>query len=307
MIINRTNLDTLFKAYNASFRRGILDQEAMSEYELVAMITNSMTSQEVYPWLGQLPGMKEWLGERVVENLRQHDFTIRNRDWEQTVGVPRNTIEDDQYGVYSPFMRAMGIAAMKHYDELVWPLLKLGFSTACYDGQFFFDADHPVLDKDGGGATISNADYDKTRSGDSGGVSWFLLDLGQTMKPIVLQIRKRPSNLIRLDREEDENVFMRKEFIYGVDCRDNVGFGLWQGAYGSNAALNADNYEKARVALLGMKGDYGRPLGIRPTHLIVPPSLERDGLEILSAERNADGATNVYRGTAELRVSRWLA
>ncbi len=307
MIINRTNLDTLFKAYNASFRQGIIDQEAMSEYALVAMITNSMTSQEVYPWLGQLPGMKEWLGERVVENLRQHDFTIRNRDWEQTIGVPRNTIEDDQYGVYSPFMRAMGIAAMKHYDELVWPLLKAGFSTACYDGQFFFDTDHPVLDKAGGGTTISNADYDAARSGATGGVPWFLLDLGQMMKPVVLQIRKRPSNLIRLDREEDDNVFMRKEFIYGVDCRDNVGFGLWQGAYGSNAPLNADNYEKARVALLEMKGDYGRPLGLKPTHLVVPPSLERDGLEILNAERNAAGATNVYRGTAELRVSRWLA
>ncbi|MDE2904498.1 MAG: Mu-like prophage major head subunit gpT family protein [Acidobacteriota bacterium] len=308
MIINRTNLDTLFKAYNGAYRRGILDYEAMSEYGLVTTETTSTTAAEVYPWLGQLPGMKEWVGERIVENLRQHDFTIRNKDWEQTVAVPRNAIEDDQYGVYSPFMSAMGTAAMKHYDELVWPLLKTGFSTLCYDGQNFFDADHPALDKGGGPATRSNADYNVARVTDTvPDPSWFLLDLSQMLKPVVLQIRKRPDNLIRFDREDDELVFMRKEFVYGVDCRDNVGFGLWQGSYGSNAALNPTNYEKARVTLLEMKGDYDRPLGIKPTHLVVPPSLEKAGLEILNAERNSAGATNVYRGTAELHVARWLA
>ena len=305
MIINRTNLDTLFASYNASFREGILAYEAMSEYEQIAMVTTSGTAKEVYPWLGQLPGMKEWLGERVVENLRQHDFEIRNRDWEQTVAVPRNTIEDDQYGVYSPFMRAMGIASMKHYDELVWPLMKAGFSTLCYDGQNFFDIDHPVLDKDGGGTTQANTTAASISA--TTGTPWFLLDLSMMMKPIVLQIRKRPSNLIRLDREEDENVFMRKEFIYGVDCRDNVGFGLWQAAYGSREALGATTYEAARVNLMERKGDYGRPLGLKPTHLIVPPSLEKEGLELLNADRNAAGATNVYRGTAQLVVSRWLA
>ena len=305
MIINRTNLDTLFAAYNGAFRNGILDYESMSEFALVAMETRSGTAQEVYPWLGQLPGMKEWVGERVVENLRQHDFTIRNKDWEQTVSVPRNSIEDDQYGVYTPFMRAMGIAAMKHYDELVWPLLKAGFSTACYDGQHFFSASHPVLDKDGGDATESNLGTE----GNPGNAkaSWFLLDLGQMIKPIVLQIRKRPSNLIRLDRETDENVFSRKEFVYGVDCRDNVGFGLWQAAFGSRGDLTATSYEEARVSMMERKGDYGRPLGIRPTHLVVPPSLEKDALEIVNAERLSSGATNVYRGTAELHVSRWLA
>ena len=305
MIINRTNLDTLFAAYNGAFRDGVLSQEGETEFSLVAMETMSGTSREVYPWLGQLPGMKEWVGERAIENLRQHDFTIRNKDWEQTISVPRTTIEDDEYGVYTPFMRAMGIASMKHYDEIVWPLLRAGFATACYDGQPFFSNAHPVLDKDGGATTESNVGT--VGNPGPGKPAWFLLDLNQPMKPIVLQIRKRPSNLIRLDREEDPNVFMRKEYIYGVDCRDNVGFGLWQGSFGSRGDLTAESYEEARVAMQEMKGDYGRPLGMKPTHLVVPPSLEKEGLELLNAERNAAGATNVYRGTAMLHVSRWLA
>ncbi len=304
MIINRTNLNTLFAAYNAAFRQGLIGMQANSQYGIVAMTVPSSTSEEVYPWLGKIPGMKEWVGERVVENLRQHGFAIRNKDYEDTISVDRNQIEDDQYGVYSTMFEALGEAVMAHADELVWPLLKAGFATACYDGQFFFDTDHPVLDADGGTTTVSNVD---ATGADVAGGTWFLLDLRGTMKPIVFQQRKRADNLVRMDREEDENVFMRREFVYGVHCRDNVGFGLWQRSYGSKKALNAAAYQRARTAMLGMKGDYGRPLGIMPTHLVVPPALEKQGLEILNAERNAAGATNVYRGTAELVVVPWLA
>ena len=95
--------------------------------------------------------------------------------------------------------------------------------------------------------------------------------------------------------------------MYGVDCRDNVGYGLWQLCWGSKQTLDAAHYKTARESMLGMKGDHGRPLGIRPTHLLVPPSLEGQALEILNAERNAAGATNVYKGTAQLLVCPWLA
>lgn len=44
-----------------------------------------------------------------------------------------------------------------------------------------------------------------------------------------------------------------------------------------------------------------------PTHLVGPPMLEKEGLELLNADRNAAGATNVYRDTAKLIVTPWLA
>ena len=300
MIINRANLDTLFKSFNASFRRGLIGMQANSMYSTVAMTTMSGTAEEVYPWLGKIPGLKKWIGERTVENLRQHGFAIRNEDFEDTISVDRNQIEDDQYGVYSTMFEALGEAVAAHPDELVWALLKKGFETKCYDGQFFFDTDHPVLDAAGEATSVSN-------DGGGNGTGWYLMDLSGVMKPIVFQQRKKADDIVRMDREDDDNVFMRKEFIYGVDCRDNVGFGLWQKSYGSKQGLTAANYKTARAALLGMKGDYGRPLGIRPTHLIVPPSLEGEGMEILNAERDNAGATNVWRGTAQLVVVPWLA
>ena len=100
---------------------------------------------------------------------------------------------------------------------------------------------------------------------------------------------------------------MRDSFRYGIDGRCNVGYGLWQLAYGSKQGLTADNYASAREAMLAFKADEGRPLGIVPTHLVVPPSLEKEGREILMAERTGGGDTNIWQGSAALTVSPWLA
>lgn len=57
---------------------------------------------------------------------------------------------------------------------------------------------------------------------------------------------------MRKDNPPDENVFYKREYIYGSDGRCNVGFGLWQLAYASKQPLTAENYEAARAAMMGM-------------------------------------------------------
>ncbi|WP_205426583.1 Mu-like prophage major head subunit gpT family protein, partial [Helicobacter suis] len=34
-----------------------------------------------------------------------------------------------------------------------------------------------------------------------------------------------------LDQPTNQNNFMRREFLYGIDSEDNAGYGLWQLAY----------------------------------------------------------------------------
>ena len=306
MIINRTNLDTLFKAYNGAFRRGLIGQQANSMYMQIAMTVMSGTAAEVYPWLGKIPGMKEWIGERVIENLTQHTFEIRNKDYEDTISVDRNQIEDDQYGVYSTMFEAMGEAVAAHPDEMVWPLLKAGNKTPCYDGQNFFDTDHPVRGV-GTASNLHRADASKSGEDAANNPKWYLMDLRRVMKPIVFQSRKRANVLVRKDREEDDNVFMRREYVYGVHCRDNVGFGLWQMAAASAQTLNQTNFAAAYTAMEELKGDEGRPLGLKPTHLIAPPSLRTAATEVLKNERDSAGATNTTKDWAEPVIVPWLA
>ncbi|MEQ9281212.1 MAG: Mu-like prophage major head subunit gpT family protein, partial [Marinovum algicola] len=138
------------------------------------------------------------------------------------------------------------------------------------------------------------------------GTPWFLLDVSRAIKPIILQ-KRRDFDFVAKDKLTDDNVFDNKEFVYGADARGNVGFGFWQFAYGSKQTLSAANYATARAALSGMKGDYGRPLGIMPNLLVVPPSLESAGRKILNSEYASGGETNEWKGTAELIVVPWLA
>ncbi|MES8537220.1 Mu-like prophage major head subunit gpT family protein, partial [Cutibacterium acnes] len=166
---------------------------------------------------------------------------------------------------FSPLFEEMGRSTAAHPNQLVFELLKDGFSTACYDGQYFFDTDHPVLDEAGKTVSVSN-------TGGGSGAPWFLIDDSRALKPILYQVHK-DYKFVRQDKEDDDNVFMRKSFRYGVDGRSNVGFGFWQFAYGSRQVLDKASYKAGRTAMMGMKGDYGRPLGLRPKLLLVPPSL----------------------------------
>jgi len=298
MLINRTALAGLYTGFSAAFQSGFAGVEPM--YGRVAMTVPSTTRTNEYGWLGQMPRIREWIGDRVVNSIETYGYALRNKPFEMTIGVDRDDIDDDNLGIYTPLFSEMGNAAATFPDELVWPLLKAGFTTPCYDGQYFFDTDHPVLDENGVAVSVSN-------TGGGAGTPWFLLDVSRVIKPVIWQTRKPFDNLIRKDRETDDNVFDRKEYVYGVDGRCNVGFSFWQIAYGSRQALDALSYEAARVAMGDLKGDYGRPLGVKPRLLVVPHSLEGAARRIVGNQLINGGQTNEWYGTAEVMVVPWLA
>ncbi|ABK17567.1 Mu-like prophage major head subunit gpT family protein [Syntrophobacter fumaroxidans] len=293
MIVNQANLQGIYKSFRTIFSEA-WDTAAPSQWPLVAMEVPSEAREENYDWLGDLPMMKEWVGNRVIRDLSAFHYAIVNKDFEATIEVDRNDVEDDRIGIHRPRILQLADAARRHPDLLVFDLLGKGFSTTCYDGQYFFDTDHPSA-----GGSVSNF-------GGGSGTAWFLMDLSRPMKPIILQIRKRPE-LVALDDPGNENVFMRRKYRYGVDDRKNVGFGLWQLAYASRETLTAANYAVARAAMMGLKNEDGVPLGITPTHLVVPPTLESAGRSVLKVINDAAGAGNPWYGTAELAVVPWLA
>lgn len=300
MIINGSNLTGLFKGFNTSFNKGL--EGAASYYKNIAMLTNSEGSDETYAWLGQFPRLREWVGDRVLKNLAAHGYTLTNKTFEDTIKVKRTDIEDDKYGVYGPLMTELGRAAGEHPDELVFALLALGFSTKCYDGQYFFDTDHPVKNTDGTESSVSNY-------GGGSGTPWFLLDTSRAIKPLIFQ-QRMPYALTQLTADTDENVFMRDEYLYGVRGRANAGFGLWQLAYASKEALTPENYAAARQAMQELKGDEGRPLNVKPDTLVVPPALEQDALKLLNNALTVSGGaavSNEWAGTAKPIITAWLS
>lgn len=298
MILNAPNLKLLFSGFNARFNQGW--SRAAQFWPKVAMETTSTTSEENYGWLGQFPQMREWLGDRVLNNLSTSSFTIVNRDFEQTIEVPRNKISDDQYGIFGPMFDEMGKDAAELPDKLIAELILGGFTSLCYDGQYFFDDEHPVLDVAGNAYSVSNM-----QGGTDPG--WYLIDGSRALGAFIYQKRQDYNLVAKDDPEASDLVFMKKKFIYGVDGRSAAGYGLWQLAFGSKLPLTGDNYAAARAAMQTLKGDFGRKLGIKPTILLAPPELEKAALMLLNNEQLPNGETNVWKGTAELVLSPWLS
>ena len=298
MTPNAQILAELSKHLNTLFNKA--HDNAPTSYKAISTIVPSSTRDEEYGWLGAMPAMREWLGERIVHGLSVEGFRLRNLDFEATVSISRNDVEDDRYGIYAPIIQQMGMDAADQPDKLVLSLLKNGFTSLCYDGQNFFDSDHPV---GGAGADVPVTSVSNTGGGS--GAAWFLLDCSRAVKPLVFQDRKRPE-LLALNDPRDANVFFKNEYIYGVHSRCNAGYGLWQLAYGSKQALDAANYGTARAAMMSVRKDNGEPRNVRPTHLVVPPSLEAQGRALLYGETyQGVGAAlpNPWKGTAELIVS----
>lgn len=288
-VITPAVIDAMNKGFNASFQKGLMSFTSL--LPLIATTINSTSSEEVYGWLGDIPKLREWIGDRQVKALAAKGYTIKNRKFEGTIGVSRDDIEDDKLGLYGPRIEMLGQSAAQHPDEILFELINAAFSTNCFDGQFFFDNDHPV----GSGASAQSV----SNRQDGAGEAWILADLSRPLKPFIFQKRRDYAFTSKEDARTSDRVFMRDEYLYGVDARVSAGFGFWQMAFGSKAALNSANLRAAFQAMTNFTDDEGRKLGIKPTHLIVGNTNQFAARDLLLSEQ-INNATNTDRNLVQI-------
>lgn len=233
MLVNKGNLTAVFVTLKTIFNKAF--QAAPSIWEKTTMKVPSGSSQNDYSWLGRFPKMRKWLGDKTLRALAAHKYTVANEDWEATVEVDRNDIEDDNIGIYNPMAQDAGFSAKQLPDEIDADLKNNAFSETCYDGQYFYDTDHPVTDEDGVESSVSN-----------------------------------------------------------------------KGTAALSAATAADaasSYGAARQAIMEFTDNEGRPLGLVPDVLEVPPALEATARILCESDKLTDESPNPYKGTAEVLVN----
>ncbi len=297
MDINASTLRSIYTGLSTAFNTRF--SAVASLYNTVAMDVTSITSANEYPRLDDLPGFREWLGDRIIHDLGGQTYTIKNKTFEKTIAIKREQIEDDQIGIFTPVAAQMGQDAAEFPDTIVWPLFKIGDTVKCYDGQYFFDTDHPGYNEQGGLISVANFT-------DGAGPAWYLVDDRQVVKPMVYQ-KRRPFTLTPLQSPDDPNVFFQGKFIWGVDGRSNAGFGLWQTAYKSKATLNEANLTAALTAMRTLRRRDGSILNISPTKLLVPPTLEFTAKKLVAAALVNGGESNVLAGVVQVVVVPYLA
>lgn len=295
MQVSAEVLHALTTALSAAFTKGVGRVNPL--YRLIATVIPSSGASNTYGWVEDFPTIKEWIGARQLKELAQAGYVITNKTWENSVKVKREKIEDDQIGQYSVIAEQLGRDTTIFPDKLSFELLCKGFDTLCWDGQYFFDTDHPV-----GASTKSNVVGDPATDT---GEPWFLIDATHALLPIIYQER-RPFNFIALDDLTSERVFLQNEFAYGTDGRSNVGFGFWQTCVGSKAALNKANYEAAVSAMMGITDSNGEPLGMNPTLLVVGKNNRGAAKALIEAVTADGGGSNIYYKDVDLLVSPYV-
>lgn len=159
----KTDIPNLLTAgIRTEFMKEYARKEA--DWEKIAIKIPSTKSTEDYSWLGAVGDLHEWKDERIPEALSEHSYSIKNLDWEASISVSKNAIEDEQYGQIKLKVRQLANKARRFWGKQVFKILSQGnLSTGtsgiydgkdltCYDGQPFFSTSH----SEGDSGTQSN-------------------------------------------------------------------------------------------------------------------------------------------------------
>lgn len=164
MQINKATLDFLFQQWDQRFQAAF---DATKVYwNLYGTEMPSGSERTVHSWLEQQTGLREWVGARIINNVIARDYTLANKLFELTIGLDANKVADDTFGVFGPAVDQIGQQSALWPDDQMTATLIAGITKLCWDGQYFFDTDHPVDLDDGSKGTYSNkligAGYDLT-------------------------------------------------------------------------------------------------------------------------------------------------
>lgn len=297
--ITDSTLADLRTIIKREFAEGLKGGE--DSYKQVAMLVPSSTASNTYAWLSEFPELQEWVDERELKSLKEHSYRIVNKLWESTIAVKRTDIEDNNIGLLPTIARQRAEAVLDSYNRGVFDLLATGHEQACYDGQNFFDSEHPVYnstDGTGDSTLVSNITTGRR-------TPWYVLANRGSFKPLILQQRIKPQ-IDDPKSTDNDRVFMQDVYPFGVRARHSFGYGLWQLAHRAEVELTADALDAVVENMASVKKDGDRPMGIKPTTLVVPVKLQAHARKLLLNQTNANGASNYQYKMLDLVVTNWL-
>jgi phage major head subunit gpT-like protein len=283
LLITNASLEALRTGFRAEFQKGV--NAKTSQYEVMTTKVPSSTKVETYGFLGDFPIFRKWVGEKRIRSMTERAYQLVNDSFEATIGIHKDKIRDDNLGLYGPLVQGWGQDAGALNDRLAFEALANGHVRVCFDGQNYFDTDHPMGRE---GATLhSNINA-------AGAVQpWYLLDCSKPLKPILLQEREAPTFQMVVD-PTDSHVFKTGEYLMGGEARAAAGYTYWQLAYRSTATLNEANYKAACDAMAAIVDDEGEPAGIKPTHIVVGTSNKVAARTLFKKANLTGGESNIY-------------
>lgn len=147
--------------------------EAVGHSDKLANTINSSHAIETSAWMQRIDGMREFLGPRVIDNMKHHDQILKNREFEKTIGCKATDIKDDSLGLFNQRIELLARTAAYLPTQLILEALAAGETISntatTFDGLPFFSASHD-LDSAGvqsnlttGAATFNATSWENVR------------------------------------------------------------------------------------------------------------------------------------------------
>lgn len=130
------------RAIIGRYYRSLEQDTGAAWIDAISMLFDSDQPSEEYRWLGQVPAMREWIGGRQAKGFLENGITIANRHFEATIEFLLRELRRDKTKQINVRIDEFSQRPNSHWASLLSTLIINGESTACYDGQFFFDTDH---------------------------------------------------------------------------------------------------------------------------------------------------------------------
>lgn len=117
MNITAEKIAAMSTAFDAVFKDAFAT--APTTYEKFCMIVGDAAHTIVeLPFFETFAFMREWVGPRQVKNLAARKLTMKEKAFEDTLGIPVRQIETDNWGLYANSIAQMAENAKQLWDRL---------------------------------------------------------------------------------------------------------------------------------------------------------------------------------------------
>jgi len=150
--INDKQLQELEQKIQAKWTEAFV-AEPQNQLNALATRYTSTTASNNYAFLEALGSWSEWHGARQFKDIASDDYKVINRDFESSIKMPRNQIDDDEAGMYMDIVPSMSAGWFKKQQALIFAVLTT--NPLAYDGKALFATDRAY-----GDSTINNLTTD---------------------------------------------------------------------------------------------------------------------------------------------------
>lgn len=122
-----------------------LSEAPQSWVDSVAWAVSSNHSLETYSMAGFPPALREWIGDKVFNPIREDTIIVRNKPFEATIEIYDEEIRRGESDAILVRIQELADRAAAHKGKLLADFMVASSETGsitAYDGQNFFDTDH---------------------------------------------------------------------------------------------------------------------------------------------------------------------